>query len=1040
MDLQSSQFSSHEEEIAYLRRQLAEKEQLLSTSSPSQREKLSREVISDYLKERTVPRREEEAVTAQSFTEQKNEFGIMAQSSPFQIPVPEIPVPEIPVSEMPLPEMPVSEMPLPEMPAPEIPVPEMPVPEMPAPEIAVPEMPAPEMPAPEIAVPQMPAPQMPAPEIPAPEIAISDMAPQLKQEMPSPSEISAFPLPDNAFGDIDLRLSPEEHDEVISELYSLMLEKGIKTTIARVETLKNPHIDDDWHRFLVQYLSGTHSIPNVKESSELYRSIDMRLFEITLPFPDDDAKQRGFKELVQLMEQFYAGMQSVGSGTHNSDRHTYTVEIALSSSSDEIIFYTAIPSASVDIFEKQVLGLFQDGKIDEVVNDYNIFHQHGVAVGAYAESSRESFLPILTYDQFENDPLSVILNVFSKLKKEGEGAALQIVIQPAGDTFIKSYGRVLDELRKGKKLKEAKSEALGGWGNAVFKIGKDIIVGGKDPEKKEEQQSHTDSDATESMALKLSSTIVRTNIRMLASAETLQRADGIIRDMQSAFHQFMNTKGNGLQFKKVSPNAAQDFFHQYSYRIFSQKQEIPLNLKELATLYHFPVRQDSTPQLKQSKAGTAPAPLEMHTEGLLLGYNNYRGRSVPIYMSPNDRVRHFYVVGQTGTGKTGTFINMIAQDIRAGKGVCYIDPHGTDIQTILSFVPPERMDDVIYFDPAYTPRPMGLNMMEYDASRPEQMTLVIDELMGIFNQLFDMQAQGGAMFQQYFKNSAFLVMADPSSGNTLLEVTRVLSDKAFRDMKLSRCTNPIVRQFWRNAEETTGEQSLANFVPYISSKFDPLISNEIMRPVIAQEKSSFNMRTVMDEGKILLVNLSKGRLGELNSNLIGLIIVGKIQMAALSRVDSYGQSLRDFYLYIDEFQNVTTPSISSILSEARKYRLSLNIAHQYLDQLSDDIRAAVMGNVGSMAIFRISPEDAEILAPRLDPTFTAKDIVKLDNRNAYMSLLVDGKPARAFNMTTADFPQGNAAQVEQLKQLSYLRFGRDRAEVESEIMQKYEMM
>jgi hypothetical protein len=312
--------------------------------------------------------------------------------------------------------------------------------------------------------------------------------------------------------------------------------------------------------------------------------------------------------------------------------------------------------------------------------------------------------------------------------------------------------------------------------------------------------------------------------------------------------------------------------------------------------------------------------------------------------------------------------------------------------------------------------------------------------MSIFNKLFDMKAGGGAMFEQYFRNSAFLVMEDPESGCTLLEITRVLGDKAFREMKLAKCKNPIIKQFWVGAEQTTGDQSLANFVPYISSKFDNFISNDIMRPVVLQEKSVFNFRDIMDNKKILLVNLSKGRLGDINANLIGLLLVGKIQMAALSRVDMYGQKMNDFYLYIDEFQNVTTDSISSILSEARKYRLSLTIAHQYIAQLEEGIKNAVFGNVGSMAIYRISSEDANFVEQKFKPTFTASDITKLDNFNSYVSMLVNGTPVKPFNMTShwSLTPKGNDPDmVEKIKQLSYLKYGRLREEVEEEIMDKY---
>ncbi len=384
-----------------------------------------------------------------------------------------------------------------------------------------------------------------------------------------------------------------------------------------------------------------------------------------------------------------------------------------------------------------------------------------------------------------------------------------------------------------------------------------------------------------------------------------------------------------------------------------------------------------------------------------------------------------------------TLKNLIRQDILNGDGCCFIDPHGTDIQDILSFVPPERIDDVIYFDPAYTARPMGLNMLEFDERFPEQKSFVVGELMNIFNKLYDMKTVAGPAFEQYFRNAAFLVMEHPESGSTLVEISRVMSDKAFRDLKLSHCKNPMIEEFWRGAEKTTGDQSLANFVPYITRFLDVFFTNEIMRPVIAQQKSVFNFREIMDNKKILLVNLSKGRLGDINANLIGLIIVGKIQMAALSRVDMYGQKLNDFYLYIDEFQNVTTDSIASILSEARKYKLSLNVAHQYIAQLEEGIKNAVFGNVGNMAVFRISSEDAQFLEPRVAPVFEASDIIKLDNLNAYMSMLVGGQPVKPFNVHIPFPPRGNVEVVNNLKELSYMKYGRPREEVEGEILERY---
>ncbi|MBP6883667.1 MAG: type IV secretion system DNA-binding domain-containing protein [Candidatus Pacebacteria bacterium] len=848
-------------------------------------------------------------------------------------------------------------------------------------------------------------------------------------------------------GDSDnivLQLKPESHDSIMEELLGIVITKGVRNALVVVEKMNNPHIDDDFHRLLIQFFK-TGKMLDLKEGTPLYKSLNMTLFEITLPPPQDDAdKSKGFKEFIGAMEQFYAGMVSISEGKANAKENYFTLEVALGNQSDQVVIYAGIPNKHISLFEKQILAFYHDAKVHEVSDDYNIFNEHGGSAGAYATLSERGVMPIKTYDNIDHDPMNTILNVFSKLKTTGEGAAIQMLVEPVGDKFTNEFHIILDDVKAGMSVKHA-DDNLYKFNKAVMKVGKEILFGvEKKPEEKNDQNMKgrraVDEGAAEKIGTKIKSTIMKTNIRVIASGETKDRAEAILNEIESSFNQFTEPASNSFIFEKIKDGNLKTFFHDFSYRAFADSKSIPLNLKELSSVFHFPVGVGGQPQLKEAKSGIAPAPLELSSEGILLGINSYRGKDTPIHMTREDRMRHFYVIGQTGTGKTNIMLNMITQDIKNGDGCCYIDPHGTDIQTILSRIPKERIDDVIYFDPAYTPRPMGLNMLEYDPKYPEQKTFVVNEMMGIFNKLFDMKVGGGAMFEQYFRNSAFLVMEDPESGSTLLEITRVLADKEFRDMKLAKCKNPIIKQFWVSAEQTTGDQSLANFVPYISSKFDNFISNDIMRPVVLQQHSVFNFRQIMDEKKILLVNLSKGRLGDINANLIGLVLVGKIQMAALSRVDMFGKPMNDFYLYIDEFQNVTTDSISSILSEARKYRLSLNIAHQYISQLEESIKNAVFGNVGSMAVFRVSNEDALILEPRLKPTFSSQDITKLDNYNAYMSMLVNGQPVKPFNMKTVAPEVGNPNIVDSLKELSYVRFGRDRAEVEAEIMSRYSTM
>jgi hypothetical protein len=334
-------------------------------------------------------------------------------------------------------------------------------------------------------------------------------------------------------------------------------------------------------------------------------------------------------------------------------------------------------------------------------------------------------------------------------------------------------------------------------------------------------------------------------------------------------------------------------------------------------------------------------------------------------------------------------------------------------------------------------RPFGLNMLEYDESHPEQKTFVINEMIGIFDQLYDLKSTGGPMFEQYMRNAMLLIMEDPESGSTLMEISKVLADEDFRRMKLSKCKNPIVHDFWtKEAEKAGGEAALANMVPYITSKLTTFISNDMMRPIIAQQKSTLNMREIMDNGKILIVNLSKGKIGEINARLLGMVIVGKILMAALSRVDIEESQRKDFYLYMDEFQNVTTNSISQILSEARKYRLCLTLAHQFIGQLKEEISKAVFGNVGSVFSFRVGAEDAEFIQKQFEPVFSVNDLVNVDNYNCFARILINNQLTKPFNMATYPPSKGSPEIASAIKELSRLKYGRDAATANAEIMER----
>ncbi len=852
-----------------------------------------------------------------------------------------------------------------------------------------------------------------------------------------------------------LELEPEEHDTQVDELLTMVSERGIKNTLAVVDKMGSAHLEDDLHRALVQYIARGLPSNGVSKSSEVWRALNMVLYEVSISEQDTDAdlskQQQYHKDLSKLlasMEQFYLGILAMSSGSKEARKNIFSLEMAVEQGSESVVFYVSVPRDKKNLFEKHIVSIFANAKIEERRGDYNIFTYGGSHVGAYAEFTRHPVYPLKLYDEFTHDPMNVILSAFSKLDKHNEGAAIQFVIGNEGTKYNDQYKKIIDKVRKGYKIKKAVWRGSSTFNNAMGKLGdalKDAILNIK-----QKNDNPADQIVMDIMTKKVNSRIVPANLRIITSAKEEDRAQEILSNLASTFNQLEEAQGNALKFVQQRGRKWRRFMKNFVFRQIDIGRTQLFSIGELTTMYHLTATAISgSRELKKSRSKGRSAPIEVSeanesgeeatASGVVLGKNIFGGSETQVRFKPKDRLRHFYEIGQTGTGKTYLMKNMIIQDMQNGDGCCYIDPHGSDIIDVLANVPRERWDDVIYFDPAYIPRPMGLNMYEYDPNAPEQKTFVVDEMFSIFEKLFgDMPESMGPMFQQYFRNASLLIVDDPHNPGTLADVPRVMADKKFRDKKLAETTNPLVKQFWKSAEATSGEHSLENFVPYITSKTDIFLANEFIRPIVAQQRSAFDFSDVMNNRKILLVNLAKGRLGEMNSNLLGLIIVGKFLQAAFARVNLPESQRHPFYLYIDEFQNFTTPSISTILSEARKYQLSLNIAHQYIAQLNEKIRDSVFGNVGTKCIFRVGSEDGEFLEKALQPDVNALDVTTLENYNAYLSLLVDGTPMRPFNIQTLENTQKpNYDQVEILKKMSYERYGRPREEVEQEIKEKY---
>ena len=835
--------------------------------------------------------------------------------------------------------------------------------------------------------------------------------------------------------DPDLAMSVEQVNQAldpVEEIISLVKEKGIRNALSVLEKVDNAYVVDEVHRQLVEYIRNGVEVQDIKEGVPAWHLLHMTLYEVTLPeIKSAGGKEYQLSEIVGIMEQLFAGLKTLGV---DSIQNHFVIEIAVADYSDDIVFYIAVPNKFVTLFEKHTLSLFPHAELTIQSHDYNIFVDQGETIVSELSLKKHPLYPIRTHEGFTSDPLSVILNAFSKIEREGGGAAVQILMRYPQKNYRRSYSEVVKNMQKGMPAGEALSRSTVG-GEIMGSIS-DIFFSKKPSEKTELK---IDTEKIELFSRKTKTDIMETNIRIAVSAKHKGRAGQIMTEIESTFNQFNLVEGNSFQYKRAG-GSLKRLQNAFSFREFSNSAIMPFSLTELSTLVHFPINGIlSSPQFKQSQANTAPAPNDMPEEGTVLGINRHRNTERTIHMTELDRMRHLYVIGQTGTGKSKFLTNLIIQDIKQGNGVCMIDPHGTDIEDVLGAIPPEREQDIIYFDPSRMDRVIGLNMLEYDITKPEQKTFVVNELFSIFQKLYGANPESmGPMFEQYFRNATLLVMEDPDSGNTLMDISRVMADAKYRRMKLEKAKNPVVVQFWREiASKAGGEAALENIVPYIVSKFDVFTANDYMRPIIGQQKSAFNFRQVMDDRKILLVNLAKGRLGEINANLIGMIFIGKILMAALSRVDDPTRGFAPFYLHIDEFQNVSTPAIASILSEARKYKLSLTMAHQFIAQLDPHIKDAVFGNVGSLAAFRVGSDDAQFLEQQFAPVFSAKDLMNVPNYNAFIRMLSNGVPTKPFSIATLPPIQSDVSRVELIIKQSAERHGRPREEIENEILARY---
>ena len=782
----------------------------------------------------------------------------------------------------------------------------------------------------------------------------------------------------------------------------------------------------------------------IRKKENFKRTLNLTFLKVTLPKKDSDLDEKkettkDFKEMVALMEQLYSSLKSIYSKKIlKKILGQDTLSFEYIAHEGEILFYIIIPKNYKNLIEKQINGFYTDAIIEETT-EINIFKDREHISSTYLNTEKEFFFPFKTYDKLESDPINNITNAFSKLE-EDESAVVQILLKPIDDDWQGKSSKASSKIMK--------------WKTTWFTLNPIKLIvwlisslfSSQDDKAPESPNDPETSALTQERAKtvdeKWDKTGFETIIRIIATWNDKSMVDTELTNIISSFSQFSYPDFN--KFSHTIHHNQKRLIKNYIYRYFKKPfflKKMILNTEELASLYHYPhIRYNKTAEIKWQNFKIVKAPSNLPKEWLLLWHNVYRWVKKEVRLKTEDRFRHFYVIWQTGTGKSSILQVMARQDFLNGEWVAVVDPHGDLVRDLLPFIPRERADDIIYFDPSDTDRPMGLNLLE--ANTEEEKELVAMDSLNIMIKLFWNEIFGPRL-QDYFRN-AVLTLMDYPGGWAITDIVRLFTDPEFQKDHTRHVKNPIVKNWWDATYASMWDREKAEIIPYFAAKFGQFITNKMMRNIIGQTKSSFDIWDVMQNRKILLVNLSKWRLWDLNSKLLGMMLVSKLQMAAMRRDKVAKEDRTDFFLYIDEFKNYVTDSIESILSEARKYRLSLNIAHQYLWQLEQsdaltksslNLKNAIFGNVWSIMSYKIWPEDGEFMSKYYAPTFSDQDLVNMDKFKSVMKLAVDNQPTTPFSMIPLNpyLETWDANITKAFIELSRLKYGRDKDFVSKEI-------
>ena len=781
-------------------------------------------------------------------------------------------------------------------------------------------------------------------------------------------------------------------------------------------------------------------ISKLRKSKRYERGLKMVPLLIHLPPSTDDIESNGRDkrdiaiEAISKSQVMYSILSSTvtkGFKVRLYGQRHFSFEII--ARGGFIHYYAIVPAVLTETVKQAIQSAYPTSRVEERKEE-NIFAPRGTIdtiAGAELTLRKDPYYPIATYEDTKHDAMRALLNALGSVKQD-EGATVQILFRPAQKNWSERAKQYIENIKKGKKTTKTVGAGIGEFAMDVLRAPWEV------PEMHEKKEvteiSEGKQDEITAIMNKMRYPAFETLIRVVASSDTKARSEAILGGILSSFSQFDSPEFNG--FKVDTMKDPKKLGVDYTFRFFPIKNSSSvLNSVELASIFHLP-EQDAIPSSSVERQLTkqVDGPAKLMEEGLFLGTNEFRGVKKPIYLGEDDRRRHMYIIGQTGMGKSVFLENLAFQDMCDGKGFAFIDPHGDAVEAILKRVPEERIDDVIYFDPADIEHPVGMNMFEYTTE--DQKDFIVQEGISMLQSLFDPQNQGffGPRGQHMFRNAALLLMSDPK-GATFIDIPQCFTDPEFVKSKLRYVTDKAVYDYWTKEFPASQKSSDAGeVITWFSSKWGPFIANTIMKNTLGQVKSGFNIREIMDNKKIFLVNLSKGRLGDINANLLGMIFVMKFQQAAMSRQDIPESERQDFCLYVDEFQNFATDSFESILSEARKYRLNLIVANQFMTQLTEKIREALLGNVGTIVCGRIGVTDADLMVKAFTPTFTAEDLTKTPNHAAVTKVMMFGMPSAPFTISLpAPMGQPNDALMENLKLLSATKFAKTRQEVEKEI-------